>query len=217
MAKKKGSSAEKELSKKTKDFVEELEGLGQRFEGYVDAKTGKKRPGNRIEKGAKDFAEEVEEIADRVGRRTRGRGDALAFIFPLISSLLAIVVLVLSALLIDWVNRGAGSHFLWVLSEFILSNLHWIFVSLLFFGYKDFFEARLGKGYLLISPVMSGIGASIVFWFASVMTGFVAAFSGNRAFAVISGLLSDSILDIFLIIVVIGYVIVILKILFGRR
>ncbi|HLD58501.1 MAG TPA: hypothetical protein VI977_02560 [archaeon] len=174
--------------------------------------------GEKIKEQAEDFAEEVEDIGERISRRFEEKKTEkkmrwhhpFGFLWPLFGSIFGIILLVAGLMILDWLNIGLGSSFVPALTGFLFSNLPWLFLAGLFFGYTDFASKILPKAYWLFSPIAAAVGITFVVWlFAGIFVAInVSAKSGfiER----LANFVFGNLLGIFVFFLLFGYVILFL-------
>lgn len=175
--------------------------------------------GKRMEKRGKDFAEEMQDLGERFGRRMDRRDKewkyrwfgVFGFIGPLIGSILGVVFLGILIWLLKFINLPLNSSFISSVSNFLFVNLHWFFAVFLFFGYSDYFSKRFHITFWIVSPITTSIGTIIVIWISTWVLNLINASVQSSLIASVSNFLRANLLSLFIIFLVLGYVIVIIK------
>lgn len=175
--------------------------------------------GKRMEKRGKDFAEEMQDLGERFGRRMDRRDKewkyrwfgVFGFIGPLIGSILGLVFLGILIWLLKFINLPLNSSFISSVSNFLFVNLHWFFAVFLFFGYSDYFSKRFHTTFWIVSPITTSIGTIIVIWISTWVLNLINASVQSSLIASVSNFLRANLLSLFIIFLVLGYVIVIIK------
>lgn len=125
-----------------------------------------------FEERAEDFGEEVSRIGERFGREAEIHGkrfekkahSTLGFIWPLISSILGIIVFVIAIWLLGFVAEKTGIGLLPGIRQFLLANLGLFFTLFIVFGYAEYFSKEYRKAYRPLSPIVKALGAAVVVW-----------------------------------------------------
>jgi hypothetical protein len=176
--------------------------------------------GKRIEKRGKEFAEEVEDLGERLEKRFERRNKKLekewwfisfGFIGPLLGSIFGIICLALGIIALNIINMPLRSSFISSVSYFFLSNLPWFFGAFLFFGYNDYFSKRYPKSFWIVEPITTAIGITILAWIAIFILNLINTSVGNVFITSVSNFLYRNLLGIFVVFLVLGYIIVIIK------
>src|SRR3990170_7929589 len=135
--------------------------------------------GDYMRKRGKDFGEEVEDLAKRFKKRAGSRGKewekesgkwwfwTLGMIGPLIGSIAGIIFLSIGILLLNFINISLNSTFIYIISNFLLSNLHLFFALILFFGYTDYFSKTFSNIFWIISPLAATARIVFILWIAA--------------------------------------------------
>jgi uncharacterized membrane protein YeaQ/YmgE (transglycosylase-associated protein family) len=165
----------------------------------------------------RDFGEEMEDLGKRFERRYGGRRERrkewwfnFGFVGPLIGSIFSLLFLIIGIWILDLFNSILGSVFVSALTNFIFVNLNWFFAAFLFFGYNNYLSRRY-KSYWIISPITGSIGAVIVIWLATVILNLINTVPRSSLIATVSNLLSTNLAEIFVLFLVLGYVVTIIR------
>jgi hypothetical protein len=176
--------------------------------------------GKRMEKGSKEFAEEIEDLGDRFEKYLEQRDKKLkkewwfisfGFIGPLLGSIFGIVLLALGILALNIINLPLRSIFIASVSNFLLANLYWFFGAFLFFGYSNYFSKRYPKSFWMIEPITTSISITVLAWFTILVLSLINVSVGSTFIASVSNFLYTNLLGIFVVFLVLGYIIVIIK------
>jgi len=181
----------------------------------------KRKKETELEKRAKDFAEEVEAIGKRFGKRMEKKGKeweccgpkTFGFIGPLISSIFGIIVLCLGIWLLNWINIPTGSSFISRLTSFIFTNLHWFFAFFVYSNYTEYFSKKYSKSYWIISPLTTSIGIVIVIWISIMILNIINASVASSIILIASNFLYENLPGFFFLFLVLGYAFVTIKML----
>jgi len=179
--------------------------------------------GETMEKRGKDFAEEVEGIGDRIcsGFRERRRVRwehrearmhffwPLGLIWPIITSVFGIIVLLIGIFFLDWINMHLNSGFILSVSSFLFANIPIFFGLSILFGYARFLRRMAPKAYWIIAPIINSTGITFFFWIAAWALSMINRVVKSALADNIFVFLSTNLLEIFLVFVVLGYIIAI--------
>jgi len=187
-------------------------------------KPKRKKKETEIEKRAKDFAEEVEAIGKRFGKRMERKGKKwehfrpkpFGLIGPLISSIFGIIFLSLGIWLLNWINIPMGSNFISRLTNFIFTNLHWFFAFFVYSNYTEYFSKKYSKSYWIISPLTTSIGIVIVIWISIMILNIINASVASTLILTVSNFLYENLAGFFFLFLVLGYAFVTIKMLIMR-
>lgn len=179
--------------------------------------------GKRMDKVGREFGEEMEDLGERFGRHMERRSKrwerrwknwwfrTFDVIGPIIKSVFGIVFVVFGILMLNLINLPFGSDFIAAVSSFLFTNLHWFFAAFLIFGYSDYFSEKYPRTYWIISPIANSIGVIIVVWISIWMLNLINTSVGSSVIAAISNFLHANLLAIFVLSLMLGYVVVIIK------
>lgn len=176
--------------------------------------------GKHVDKGSRHFCEEMDGLGRKFGnfveyKEKECRGwwlTTFGMIGPLIGSVLGILCLAICVWVLQLVNSGVHSTFISVLTKFLLVNLPWFFLALLFFGYTHYVSKRWQRIHWILSPLIAAVGAVIAIWFLILILNVVNVFVENAVILNVSTFLYENIMEIFSLVIVIGYAIKILRI-----
>ena len=183
----------------------------------------KKQEKNRFEEGIENFAEEVGSVGKRVGNRldhgTRHHRERYNRAFgpfsPFLTSIFNILILGIILWIIDFFSLTATSPFFFALYTFISANLGIFFAASLFFSYSDYLSKR-HSWFKLVSPIIVAAGVVFAFW----LIGFILLIIGTSLnfpmFNPIANYMILSYLWLFGLVVFIGYVVLVLKLIFDK-
>jgi len=177
--------------------------------------------GEEFGKNISNFSEEMEGLGKRFGRRMeKKRWDrecrywwfsTFGFIGPLIGSIIGIIFLLFGIWMLNLINTPFGSGFISTISNFFFYNLHWFFGASVLFGYNDYLRKKFSRSYWLFSPIVGGIEALFVIWIIISILVIVGEFTGVLLFSMLSSFFYTSLLGIFMLFVLIGYIEEIIK------
>jgi len=184
------------------------------------ARAVRRKESHSLEKGMKNFGEEMEALGKRLESRAEHRGlkceswwhRTFGLAGPFLSSILGIVILALGIWIVNFANMPIGSSFLANVSSFLTSNLGLFFLIILLFSYASYFSRHHPQGYRPFSPLGAAAGLTIAFWI--VMNAIIIAnFSiANPTIAFISYWIGQLLPVIFGVSVFVGYAILVAKI-----
>jgi len=171
----------------------------------------------------KEFGEEMKDFGERFGKHMEHKGKefgkrwdnwwfrTFGFVAPIIGSIFGIIFLALGILILNFINLYLGSYFVFMISNFLLANLHIFFVFSLIFGYGDYFSKRYPETYWVVLPIINSIGAVFVAWIAIFILDLINSYVASTFIANVSNFLYTNLVGIFIVFLVLGYVFVIIK------
>ena len=201
---------------------EEWRDWGEKFGKRID-KVGKK-----IEKKGKEISIEVEDLAERVGKEIEKKGKkcekkwkdwwfrTFGHIGPLLKVIFGFIWLVIGLWILNLINSNLASSFVSDISNFILTNIHWFFGASLFFAYNEYFSRKYPETFWVIRPITSGIGVVIVIWFLVWILNLINNYTENITIGLVSNFLYTNRWGIFVVFLVLGYGMVMIKKIFER-
>lgn len=179
--------------------------------------------GKYMRQRGKEFGEEVEDLAEKFEKRTEGRDKewkkesakwwfgAFGPVGPLIRSIIGILFLAIGILLLNFINMSLNSVFIYVISNFLLSNLYLFFALLLFFGYSDYFSKKFSNVFWVVSPITTAIAIIFILWIAANVLNLINLYISNTLIASVSIFIINNLQGIFMIFLVLGYAIIFIK------
>jgi len=179
--------------------------------------------GKTLAKRGKDFAEEMENLSEKFSKRAERRSKefredwkfwwfkTFGFIGPLIVSIFGVVIISLGVLALKFVNLPLNSNFISALSNFIFSNLYWIFAAFLAFNYLEYFSKRYAKTYWMISPIIGSIGILVMIFVAVWILNFINIFAQSNFIFYFSNFLYTNMIGIFFVFLVLGYAVIFIR------
>ena len=170
---------DKWIEKRAKEFAEEIEDIGKRFEAEIDSKARKRE-------------------------KHEWKFEPFGPLGPLFGSAAGIIFVAIGIWVLNLINASLGSGFITTVSDFLFSNLHWFFIISLFFNYNDYFK-KFSKSYWIVSPIMAGIGITIVAWVLSWAFGVVSNYTDASIFPTLASFLSENLWGIFVVVIILGY------------
>ena len=186
-------------------------------------KKRKKKDESLIEIRFKNFAEEIEAIAENFSKRMERKGKKwekkyrdwwfrnFGFIGPIIGSIFRLVFLGLGIWMLNLINLALRSSFILAISNFLFRNLHWFFGVFLFFGYSEYFSKRFPKTYCIFSPIVISIGIIFVIWVSIWILNAINTFAGSSVIASVSNFLYVNLSGMFVLFLVLGYAVKFIK------
>lgn len=187
------------LGRQSKDFADEVGRLGENF-------------GNRMEHFGQVFGSRSDRWEQEREMKWRNRRfSPFGFIGPFIGSVMSVVCLALGAWLAKIVGILLASEFILSLSNFIFANIHWFFLASLFFGYSGYFSRRHGLMQWILSPIIAGIGTTIVVWIGILMLNMANVFAKSSIIAAAASFLYANLAGIFVLVLVLGYILKIIR------
>jgi len=124
---------------------------------------------------------------------------------PFISSIFGILIFSLAIWVLSFMNSFIGSSLISGIHGFLLFNIGWFFLIFLFFSYTSYFSRVNRKAYLPFTPLVTAVGAVIVFWMVFNAINISNIFIGNQALQGISYQISANIFWIFCFFLLVGF------------
>jgi len=179
------------------------------------------RFGKRLEKGSKNFEEELEQLGRDLKRHMEHKGKKIetkcrgiflgtfGIVGPLIGSVFGLVLLALGVWLLELINMNLHNNFILLLTNFLSTNMPWFFGAMLLFSYTRYSSRLYPEIYWIASPLVTSIGLIIFVWIAAWMLNIINVFVGSSLIESASFFLYDNLFKMFILFVVLGYVIMI--------
>jgi uncharacterized membrane protein len=142
--------------------------------------------------------------------------DTLGFVGPLFRSIIGIVFLAFGIWLLNLINLYLSSVFIFLLSTFLLTNIHWLFLASLFFGYCNYFSRRYPRTYWLFSPIVIGLRVVFILWVLTSIFMIVSVYNNVNILEAFSRFFYENLWTAFILIVFIGYVFEFIKKIFCK-
>ncbi len=176
------------------------------------------REGGSFEKRVDDFAREFEDWGRRTGRAVekefgrfgedlesgeRRSDDLFGLLTPLLYSLVTLLVLIFTI----GVFRALGAE-VFVFDElaaFLVDNLWWIFVLVLFFAYTSYLSKRFPGEARWITPATVAVGITAMLWIAARVMEIISVDQNIPFIEAFSDWIIVFLVPIFIIVLVIGY------------
>jgi hypothetical protein len=180
--------------------------------------------GKRIDKGSKEFCEEMEALSEKFESYMECKGKQIeksckdwwvttfGLIGPLIGSLIGIVCFSFVIWVLQLMNMSLHNLFISAICSFFSMNLPWIFLALIFFGYSNYAAKKFSRIFWIISPIITAVGVVIGIWFSVLIFNLINSFVLNSALGIISDFLYSNMMLIFMLVAILGYFIKIIKI-----
>ncbi len=172
------------------------------------------RFGKKMEKKGEAFERKMESMFEKKGKHFKEKWDCtwhpFGIIGPLIGSIIGIVVLVIIVWIINWINGGLGSTFITSLTGFVSANLAWFFAAGLLFSYMEYISKSLGHFKYFIKPIISAAGIAFVAWLIGAVFSAINVSAQSSFIAKIAVLLSMNVMNIFVAVLALGYVVLII-------
>jgi len=180
----------------------------------------------RLEKGFEDFGEEMGKLGERIGEafEKKGRGwerseercggwfrRTFGLAGPLLSSILGIVIFSLLIWVIGFVNGIVQTGLLFNIQVFLQANLGLFFLFFLFFSYASYFSKEYKAAYRPVSPVFAAAGFTIGFWMVAKAIAVANISLGLQTLTRIHTYIESSLLMIFWVLLVIGYLVLLAR------
>jgi hypothetical protein len=199
-----GKEFGEEVSKAASSFAENV---GSAFEqAFGGSREGRREWEKRMREKAKEKFDREFQV-----RSYSYTGHSLFGAFgPLFGSIIGLVFVAMGILALNLVNAPLQSAFLSALSGFVLAHLHWVFGIFLFFGYTDYLRRDFPESFWLVSPLFTAGGIVIMLWIAVWALSLVGVFGGSDFLMAASSVIWSNIVEVFVFLVLLGYVFAIL-------
>jgi len=170
------------------------------------------------------FAEEVEDLGERIGRRFEYTGEkcdtwfcrTFGVVGPLISSVFGLLIFALIVWVIGFVNFS-GSSFLLTIRSFLMTNIGLFFLIFLFFSYSSYFSKINRKSYAPFSPLVAAVGIGILLWIMGNIFSMVGDYTGvfmlSQAGLFLTG---NGLFQVFFLVLLIAYVVYFVRLSLGQ-
>lgn len=179
--------------------------------------------GKWMDKRGREFGEEVSDLGERFGKHMERRSKewegerrewwftTFGFIGPLIGSIFGIILLIVGIYVLNFLNLVLASDFISAVSNFLYVNLYLFFAIFLFTSYNEYFSKRYHRDYWIVSPIATSIGIAIAIWIAIWVLNLINTVPNSHLITSVANFLSVNLLGIFIIFLVLGYVVVVVK------
>jgi phage shock protein PspC (stress-responsive transcriptional regulator) len=176
-----------------------------------------------LEQRVEHFAEEVEALGKRFGKKMEKRSEGwdwfnrtFGIVGPLISSIIGMMVFAVVVWILRLVNLAINNSLIYNIHSFLFTNIGWFFLIFIFFSYSSYFSREYASGYMLFSPIIVSIGITIGFWIAMHAINIVNFYVVNSVLSAIVVYIRANLLWIFGFFVFVGYVVLLAKIALGE-
>jgi len=173
--------------------------------------------GKGIDSGSKKFSEGMERWGDDFGKHVERHGrrmekewknwwfDAFGFVGPLLVSIIGIFFLAIGIWILNFVNFSLHSIFIFMLSNFLASNIQWFFLATLFLNYAKYFSRKY-EGYWIFSPMVNSLNIVYVVWILTSIFILIGVYTGVNILTNFANFLNDNLLGLFILFALIGYI-----------
>jgi len=186
------------MTKKSQDRVTKLETQFQDFKKEV------KTLGEKVKTV-------VEEKTDVCGHPPQKTDSCCGIVGPLVGSVFGLLMLILAIWILRFINFTADITFLASIASFIEANLGFLFVLGLFSAYRKYYRKPL----TFIMPILAGLEALAVVWIVVALVEIANNQIGNATISIIIFWIQFSFLELFGLFVLLGYFILLLKLITG--
>jgi hypothetical protein len=190
---------------------EEWKSWGERFGKHM-GHWGERFSRRMAQRGA-EVGEEMGDIGERFGGGWFYR--PFNFIGPIISAVFGLIFLALGAWVLGLIGRALSSVFISAISNFLLTNLQWFFVASLFFGYIHHIARRYRLRWLL-SPINMSAGILFAAWVILSILNSSSTLAASGWMSSMTAFFNANLWDIFVALLVLGYVFVFFRMFFFR-
>lgn len=174
--------------------------------------------GEPFEKRVEDFAREFEDLGRRTGRaverefgrfredfdhRERREGGLFGVLTPLLYSLVTLLVLVLVVGALK--ALGAEAMVFDDLSVFLMENLWWMFILVLFFAYTSYLSSRFPRESRWITPATVAVGITAMLWIAAQVMDIISTNQDLPFLETFADWILVFLVPIFILVLLIGY------------
>jgi len=171
-----------------------------------------------IEEKAEDFGEEMEKIGEKIGKEMQQDFRKKSFsqrlfgvLYPLLKSILGVLIIGVAILAVKALNSHLGSDFLLNLNLFLTNNLGIFFIILLIFAYIRYLEKNFRYFHKAFSPIFAAFAITVFFWIMASILGMVRFSVGRFSFTALSNIIMNNLWNIFIFFTIILYLIVMVK------
>jgi len=192
---------------------EEWKDWGERFGNRMN-RWGE-RFGKRMSRRGKEFGEEVEGVADRFGCYCCRPFNILSVFGVLMGAIFGIIFLAIGAWVLGLIGHVVGSAFILGISNFFMSNLQWFLIASLFFGFVKYFSRMLRIRWL-VWPITMSAGFLFAIWVILSILNQSGTLAATSILTSATSFFYSSLWDIFVALLVFGYVVVFFRMLFFR-
>ena len=170
--------------------------------------------GKHLDRGSRSFSEGMERWGEEFGKRMEERGRKMenwwiakfGFIGPLLGSIINIIFISLTIVILNFINYLSFNTFIFLLSNFFSMNIYWFFLASLFFGYCNYLSIKYHKKYWLISPIVNSLHIIFVIWIIASIFNIIGIYTNSAGVTAFSNFVLVSLLALFSIFVVLGYI-----------
>ena len=166
-----------------------------------------------LEERSEEFGRDMERIGEHVNKKMERKMKKEVYwsggpgpLGPLFGSIVGIVLVSLGIWIINGFNVSFSNNLISSIAAFLYNNLAWIFLIFMFSGYKEYMANRFYKTYWIISPIMSGISAVIIFWILAWVIGLTGLYTGTLFLTYVSNVINNNLNWIFFFVGFIGYI-----------
>lgn len=172
-----------------------------------------------VKSRAKDFGEEISNLVPGLRmKEIKGKKEnqekhfsMLGFLWPLVSALLGILCILFTIIILNAVNIKLENYFIAALAAFFYNNLYLFFAISLFFGYADYLRNRFSQFYWVIDPLIGSMAVICILWIFVMALSLATPYPQNNFLMIFSNLIYLNLEKIFFIFLVLGYLVLIYK------
>ncbi len=172
-----------------------------------------------LEERMGDFEEEVKKIGKKVNEKVKENMDekrsrlkrTLGVLYPLLTSLIGLIILGISIVSIEVLNLALETSFLFTLHAFLVNNLEILFLALLVTSYGSYLEKKFRDLHLVLSPLITSFGVTVFLWVLASVVGMLNMSLGRYHSIGISNMVLSNLGNIFVVLAIIGYVVLMVK------
>lgn len=185
---KKMDKASRRMKKFREGIAENLDDFGEKFSEGVGEK-------------AKSLRRDYEEWWFRV----------FGVMGPFVRSLLALIWLFGTVLALNIMNVGLQSRLVRIISNFLYDNSPTLFVLFLFFSFSEYVRIKYFKFFWTVSPAVNSVSATFIFWLIASFLDISNVYLMNETVSSISKLLYNNLGQIFLLFLIVGYFVLLVR------
>lgn len=172
-----------------------------RYSGKNDFSLKIDHIGRRVENASQRFSNRFEKKFEKVNYWYEG----FSIIGPVIASMIRLIGFAIVIWLLEFVNSFLGIRIITSIDAFLLSNLGLFFVVFLAFSYISFLVRNFPRLHFFLRPLFFASGFSVAAWLAKSSIIASRAAIENQELFNIAIYMQENLLNIFMIILAVGY------------
>ncbi len=193
------------------------------------SKTARKKPVSRhrehdLQKGVEQFAEEMEKIGERFGKRCEKKGKGMeswfhstfSIVGPLLSSIFGVIIIAVFLWVLNLVNIPLGVGLLQNIHSFLAVHIGWFFLIFMFFSYASYVSKLFPRVYRPLSPIVSAAGITVALWILASAIRIVNLSVNVELFTNMASFIEGSLGVLFYVFLLMGYLVLIAREVTGK-